>query len=73
MSEASALTSIGRATRNAAIIRRHSARAVMAVFCIVRLADLEQMAGVLGPSVRRPRHRGIQCPHPWGCFVTRTN
>jgi len=50
MSETQALASIGRATRNAAIIRRHGGRTVMAVFCMVRLADLEQMAGVLGPE-----------------------
>jgi len=50
MSEALALTSIGRAARNAAIIREHGGRTVMAVFCIVRLADIEQMAGAMGPE-----------------------
>lgn len=50
MSEALALISIGRAARNADIIREHGGRTVMAVFCIVRLADIEQMAGAMGPE-----------------------
>jgi EAL domain-containing protein (putative c-di-GMP-specific phosphodiesterase class I)/GGDEF domain-containing protein len=50
MAEAEALAAIGRANRNIGLIRRHGERSVMAVFCIVRLADLEQMAGVLGPE-----------------------
>lgn len=50
MSEAQALTAIGRASHNVALIQRHGRRRLMAVLCIVRLADLEQMAGALGPE-----------------------
>jgi len=50
MSEAEAIASIGRAAHNAELIRRHGKRSFKALFCIVRLADLEHMAGVLGPE-----------------------
>lgn len=50
VSEAEAIVSIGRTARNVELIRQHGRRSFKALFCIVRLADLEHMAGMLGPE-----------------------